>query len=180
MSPKNIEEQMKDLNEDWEALLIGISLAKISDSEKIWLYSGIEGAVEAGTEFIRAQIAAMLEGFVLKYCDICGGMTLHSQQGSDTDDQGRTFELAICTVCSTVNYFDPKKVWVYCASCDVLFETEYEVPDQAPGGIYYEIETHCNCPAGSRATIYESLAEGAKKFGTKDNPYTIRRIKEES
>lgn len=110
MVPKNIEEQVKDLNEEWKALLIGISLAKVPDPLKMQLYSDVALIVEAAVEAMEACLTEMLKGkYVLRHCDICEGATLHISQGTDTDDEGRVFEIAICTVCQFMNAFDVKE-----------------------------------------------------------------------
>lgn len=110
MTPKNIEEQVKDLNEGWEALLIGISLAKVPDPLKMQLYSGVASILKVGVQVSKMHLTEMLkEEYVLKHCDICEGATLHSSQGTDTDDKGKAFELAICTVCQSMNVFDVKE-----------------------------------------------------------------------
>jgi len=49
------------------------------------------------------------EGQVLRYCEICKKSTWQIPQGTDTDDHGTLFEMAICTVCQFMNFFDVKE-----------------------------------------------------------------------
>ena len=106
MTPKNIEEQVKSLNEGWEALLIGISLAKVPDPLKMQLYSDVAYAMELAAKAVKTHYSHMLvESHNLKWCDVCEKDTWQIPQGTDRSGD-RDIELFICTDCNSVNIFD--------------------------------------------------------------------------
>ncbi len=69
-----------------------------------------------------------------------------------------------------------RRAWIFCKTCDTLFEADLHGCEQAPGGVYYWIEANCGCPVQGRITLhepYDSSDPEGKNWGSKDNPVGV-------
>jgi len=128
MSPKNIEEQVKNLNEGFEALLKGISLTPLIDPLKMVLYDHVARSMEIAVKVVQQEAKRMAEEvYVYRFCSVCNDVTPQISQGEEHDlEEGKSRLITICEICRSVNIFEHRKCFkvkdavaeVPCCECD--------------------------------------------------------------